>query len=162
MATPSAFTPVFMPGFTPSYSGQATNVPSQQTNSEDTAGSSTLPTSLYASLLSKLVTVLELDPCIALSGQQGRQALLTATNDFKFSLARAKELAAGLPGGELMLEEQDEIIEMLEAVKNGKKAQLEEFAGQVEAHKDARLILGKPPLPGIDVDMDSAASTPAS
>ena len=43
------------------------------------------------------------------------------TNDFKFSLARTKELATRLPGGELTLDEQDEIIQMLEAVRDGKK-----------------------------------------
>jgi hypothetical protein len=47
--------------------------------------------------------------------------LSNQTNDFKNALSRAKELAASLPGGELRIGEQDEIIEMLETLKNRKR-----------------------------------------
>lgn len=43
------------------------------------------------------------------------------TNDFKASLSRAKGLANALPGGELLIEEQDEVIAMLERLRDKKR-----------------------------------------
>lgn len=43
------------------------------------------------------------------------------TNDFKNALQRAKDLANGLPGGELVVEEQEEIIAMLERIREHNK-----------------------------------------
>lgn len=42
-------------------------------------------------------------------------------NEFNRDLLNAKENASALPGGELLVEEQDEIIEMLEQLKDRKK-----------------------------------------
>lgn len=42
-------------------------------------------------------------------------------NEFNRDLLNAKENALALPGGELLVEEQDEIIEMLEELKERKK-----------------------------------------
>ena len=42
------------------------------------------------------------------------------TKEFKDSLKEANEYATTLPGGELSVEEQDEIIEMLERLKERK------------------------------------------
>lgn len=43
------------------------------------------------------------------------------TNDLRDSLKEAKEAASSLPGGELSVEEQDEVIAMLERLKARKK-----------------------------------------
>ena len=42
-------------------------------------------------------------------------------NDFKQSLADARDGAGTLPGGELLIEEQEEIIGMLEGLKRRKQ-----------------------------------------
>ncbi|KAF8236950.1 hypothetical protein L208DRAFT_1390013 [Tricholoma matsutake] len=81
-----------------------------------------LPSSLYEGLLEKLVIVLELaQKNEGVVTPSAKQAILQATNDFKSALNRAKDLAANLPGGELRIEEQDEIIEMLETLKSRKR-----------------------------------------
>ena len=43
------------------------------------------------------------------------------TNGFKDAIAQAKSLTNALPGGELCLDEQDEVINMLERLKQSKK-----------------------------------------
>ena len=43
------------------------------------------------------------------------------TNDFKNSINQAKELALGLPGGEMLIEDQDEVIAMLEELRVRKR-----------------------------------------
>ncbi|KAF9044742.1 hypothetical protein BDZ89DRAFT_1058840 [Hymenopellis radicata] len=112
-----------------------------------------LPTSLYASLLGKLVTILELDPGTTAT-VQGRQALLQATNDFKSSLAHAKELAVNLPGGELKTSEQDDIINMLEGLKDRRRDQLAHFKSATKLdHVEEDIKMA---------DMDSTASTPTN
>lgn len=71
------------------------------------------------------------------STQQAKQALVQAvrfhgymcgcaahreqTNNFRDNLKEAKETASSLPGGELSVEEQDEVIAMLERLKARKK-----------------------------------------
>jgi len=46
---------------------------------------------------------------------------LLQTNDFKTAINQAKELAINLPGGELVIEEQDEVIEMLLKLRDRKQ-----------------------------------------
>ncbi|KAH8822331.1 hypothetical protein DL96DRAFT_1428069, partial [Flagelloscypha sp. PMI_526] len=75
---------------------------------------------LFSSLLIKLIAVVQLTK-EANGTPQSRQALLAATNDFRTSLASAKEYATLLPGGELVVEEQDDIIQMLETIKTAKQ-----------------------------------------
>jgi hypothetical protein len=106
----------------------------------------TFPVSLYASLLLKLAAVLEITQnAEGILTPAAKQALLqavrssalhellskidpfltfTQTNDFKSSMARAKEIALALPGGELGIEEQDQIIEMLEKLRDRKQSVL--------------------------------------
>lgn len=43
------------------------------------------------------------------------------TTDFKDALNRAKEIANSLPGGELLIEEQEEVIAMLERLRDKKR-----------------------------------------
>ncbi|KAA1468325.1 hypothetical protein DENSPDRAFT_457623 [Dentipellis sp. KUC8613] len=114
-----------------------------------------LQSSTFESLLPKLLTVLELTRRTELTGttQQSKQELLQATNDFKESLSRAKEMATVLPGGELLIEEQDEIIAMLERLKEKKRRQLAEFSEQelTTANHTQQ----------VQMEIDSTASTPA-
>ncbi|EPQ61149.1 hypothetical protein GLOTRDRAFT_113585 [Gloeophyllum trabeum ATCC 11539] len=112
----------------------------------------TLPVSSFDSLLLKLVNVLELSQRPeGTATHQARQALLQATNDFKDSLARARELADGLPGGELLIQEQDELIDMLQSLKEQKRQQLAAFSQKVFVTSKAG---------DSKMDLDSTASTP--
>jgi len=43
------------------------------------------------------------------------------TNDLKDAITQARSMINGLPGGELCLDEQDEVINMLERLKQAKK-----------------------------------------
>ena len=49
-------------------------------------------------------------------------SIVTQTNDLKDALSQAKSLINALPGGELCLDEQDEVINMLERLKQAKKS----------------------------------------
>ncbi|EGO19487.1 hypothetical protein SERLADRAFT_442964 [Serpula lacrymans var. lacrymans S7.9] len=92
---------------------------------------------------------------VALEGTatpQAKQALLHATNDFKSTLNQAKELANVLPGGEMLVDEQDDVIEVLERIREHKRQQLVEFASRALTS----------PAQGVSAKMeiDSTASTP--
>ncbi|KAK0473845.1 hypothetical protein EDD18DRAFT_1342782 [Armillaria luteobubalina] len=105
-----------------------------------------LPSSLYQTLITKLVVVLDLvQQSEGITTPQAKQALLHATNDFRNAVGDARRRAGDLPGGEMMLGEQDEVIAMLTLVRDGKRRQLRQFSAFV--------------LPD-DMDLDSAASTP--
>ncbi|TFK57705.1 hypothetical protein OE88DRAFT_1620038 [Heliocybe sulcata] len=81
-----------------------------------------LPVAAFESLILKLLNVLEMTQRPeGTSTHQAKQTLLQATNEFKESLSHAKELAHGLPGGELLIQEQDELINMLEQLKERKR-----------------------------------------
>jgi hypothetical protein len=43
------------------------------------------------------------------------------TNEFKGALAQAKDLVTSLPGGELLINDQDEVIRMLETLRDRKR-----------------------------------------
>ncbi|KAH7919964.1 hypothetical protein BV22DRAFT_835241 [Leucogyrophana mollusca] len=111
-----------------------------------------LPSALFQSLLTKLAAVLELtqktDGTVT---PQAKQALLQSTNEFKNTLSQAKEYANTLPGGELLIEEQDEVINMLERLREHKRLQLVQFATR-PATLDA----------SVKMEVDSTASTPVS
>ncbi|KAH6905839.1 hypothetical protein BKA70DRAFT_1152426 [Coprinopsis sp. MPI-PUGE-AT-0042] len=122
-----------------------------------TSVSTSIPSALYETLLLKLTTVLEItrESEGVKVNVEARQRLLTATNDFKNSLLRAKELAENIPGGEFTVEEQDEVVKMLEVLRDRKKARLEQFSARTLAssahgygHSDAKM------------EVDSVASTP--
>ncbi|OSD05772.1 hypothetical protein PYCCODRAFT_1465103 [Trametes coccinea BRFM310] len=113
-------------------------------------------TSLYESLLLKLANVVELaTQDQGASTPQAKQALVRSTKDFKESVREAREYAAGLPGGEMSVQEQDEVIEMLERLKERKRRQLAEFAETVSGISTAK------PKPDLKMEVDSNASTPA-
>jgi len=119
-----------------------------------------LPISSFDILLQKLVVVLELSSSGGELTPQGRQALLQATNDLKDALNQAKSLINALPGGELCLDEQDEVIDMLEHLKGAKKAQLEQLSQYVPSGSAS----DSPATDAKDVTMeiDSTASTPGA
>ncbi|KDR68726.1 hypothetical protein GALMADRAFT_256548 [Galerina marginata CBS 339.88] len=127
------------------------------------------PISLYEELLPKLVAVLELtQQTTGISNPQTKQKLLQAvivlssesfvahsfrqTNNFKNAIAQAKDFAINLPGGELLIEEQDDVIEMLETLKERKRAQLAAFA--------ARKVTSTSFAHDLKMEIDSVASTP--
>ena len=102
--------------------------------------SNPLPVALYQGLLDKLVAILEL---VQTSNDaltvQNKQALFqavrrvcarrtfkctdhhTQTTTFKNTLAQARELGIALPGGEMLTQEQDEVIAMLEELRDRKR-----------------------------------------
>ncbi|KAI8983336.1 hypothetical protein BD414DRAFT_418561 [Trametes punicea] len=110
-------------------------------------------TSLYESLLLKLANIVEL----ATQDQgtftpQAKQALVRSTKDFKDSVKEAHEYATTLPGGELSVEEQDEVIDMLEKLKERKRRQLAGFAERVNNISTSQQ--------DVKMELDSTASTP--
>ncbi|KAI0662378.1 hypothetical protein C8Q70DRAFT_1051025 [Cubamyces menziesii] len=113
-------------------------------------------TSLYESLILKLANVVEL----ATQDQgaftpQAKQALVRSTKDFKESVREAHQYATTLPGGELSVEEQDEVIDMLEKLKERKRRQLAEFAEKVSTISSSQQDTS------LKMEVDSTASTPA-
>ncbi|PFH48226.1 hypothetical protein AMATHDRAFT_150420 [Amanita thiersii Skay4041] len=118
--------------------------------------SNALPAELYQSLFKKLAVVLELtqkpDGVVT---PQAKQALLQAANEYKNTLTQAKELAMNLPGGEMCIEDQDEVIEMLEEIRRRKKNMLERFSQRP-------LVSTTNFTANIKMEIDSTASTPTN
>ncbi|KAK7034758.1 hypothetical protein VNI00_012165 [Paramarasmius palmivorus] len=116
----------------------------------------TLPTALFQNLLSKLVTILELTQNPeGIATPQGKQAILQATNDFKASLMQAKELAGGLPGGDLLIEDQDDVIDMLMTLRDRKREQLVDFSNRATL-----VATASTDTTDMKMEIDSMASTP--
>ncbi|RDX43951.1 hypothetical protein OH76DRAFT_1360466 [Lentinus brumalis] len=112
-------------------------------------------TSLYGSLTLKLANVVELatqDQGTNLT-PHAKQTLVRATREYKDSVKDAIGYATSLPGGELSVEEQDEVIEMLEKLKERKRKQLAEFADRVGNISSSQANL--------KMEVDSISSTPA-
>jgi len=117
--------------------------------------STIFPISLFEELLPKIVEVLELiQQTAGLTSQQAKQKLLQSTNAFKNAISQAKDIAVKLPGGELTIEQQDEIIRLLERLRELKRVQLAEFA--------SKNVVAKPSTGQFKMEVDSLASTPAS
>ncbi|KAF9530741.1 hypothetical protein CPB83DRAFT_892381 [Crepidotus variabilis] len=113
------------------------------------------PVTLYEELLPKLVDVLELtQKTDGIANPQSKQKLLQATNTFKNAIAQAKEFSNNLRGGELTIEEQDDVIQLLETLRERKRAQLRDFASRTATTKTTGMLM--------DMELDSVASTPAS
>ncbi|TBU26356.1 hypothetical protein BD311DRAFT_667813 [Dichomitus squalens] len=111
-------------------------------------------TALFESLTLKLTNVVEL----ATQDQgpltpQARQTLVRSTKEFKDALKEAHDYATTLPGGDHSVEEQDEVIEMLEKLKERKRCQLAEFADRVGRISSSQV--------NMNMEVDSTASTPA-
>ncbi|KAG9310339.1 hypothetical protein JVU11DRAFT_9470 [Chiua virens] len=85
----------------------------------ETSQDAAVPTRLFASIIPNLIIVLEhTQSAQGVVTPQTKQALLQATNDFKNTLAQAKDYGAALPGGDLNFQEQNELILMLEKLRN--------------------------------------------
>ncbi|KAF8592027.1 hypothetical protein K439DRAFT_1626531 [Ramaria rubella] len=83
----------------------------------------------FNALLPALVGVLETSQ--QHDGLASKQTLLNSTNGFKDILTKAKQLATSLPGGDMSLSDQDEVIYMLEKLRDHKRAQLALFSQQI-------------------------------
>ncbi|KAK0207935.1 hypothetical protein DFS33DRAFT_393992 [Desarmillaria ectypa] len=102
-------------------------------------GCMALLSSLYQSLITKLVVVLDLvQQSEGITTPQAKQSLLHATNDFRNAVANARRLALDLPGGDLLVREQDEAIMMLTQLRDGKRRQLHQFPA---AEDDNNMVL---------------------
>ena len=100
------------------------------------------------------------------------------TNDFKESISHAKDLANALPGGELNADEQDEIIAMLEEMRDHKRyaAAVPEMCPLLAEYRPCRRQLaefsaravstgyggGGGEEQEIKMEVDSTASTPGA
>jgi len=94
-----------------------------------------LPTENFEILLPRLITILELvQQSNASQIGQHRLLISQATNDLKEHLRKAKEIVDGLPGGDMLIEDQDEVIAMLEKMRDQKRAQLEYFSQLVNSN----------------------------
>lgn len=105
-------------------------------------------------IVPKLIAVLEHTQVSGINlTQQTKEALLQATNDYKNVLLQARKYAATLPGGELNAEDQEELIAMLERLRDHKKQQLAEFSERVSSMLSS--------VESERVEIDSTASTPS-
>jgi len=87
------------------------------------------PDPVFESILEKLVRTIEITQrSESTLNSQARQALFQSTTEVKEGLAKAKRLANSLPGGELLIEEQNEVIDMLEKLRDLKQAQIGSFS----------------------------------
>ncbi|TFK71734.1 hypothetical protein BDN72DRAFT_856031 [Pluteus cervinus] len=112
-----------------------------------------LPTALYEGLLKKLVDIIDLvHKGEGATTPQAKQALRNATNELRASFTQAKDIAINLPGGEMLVEEQDDVLEMLTKLRNQKREQLIQFMN--------RSILSSSANVESKMDIDSMASTP--
>ncbi|CAL1696743.1 unnamed protein product [Somion occarium] len=111
-----------------------------------------MSTALYEGLLPKLTAIIALlcESDIS-SSPQNRQALIKVISEFKDGIAQAKNAATNLAGGQLTIEEQDGIIEMLETMKNTQHALLQASLQDITSSPSTG--------PG-DMQVDSTASTP--
>ncbi|KAJ7250297.1 hypothetical protein C8J57DRAFT_1239274 [Mycena rebaudengoi] len=117
-------------------------------------GTNPLPAALFESLLLRLAAVLELtQKPEGTVTPQAKQAVLYATNEFKNALNQAKELAQNLPGGELLIEEQLDVLEMLTELRDRKRQQLAEFSARALSASSVSAVDHR-------MEIDSMASTP--
>ncbi|KAI0005327.1 hypothetical protein BJV74DRAFT_880606 [Russula compacta] len=132
--------------------------------------SETLPSSAFQSLLPKLLTILQVTQRPeGTSNARNKQDLLQAVQAFREALNHARSLATALPGGELLVEEQDEIIAMLERLREKKRSQLREFSDKVIDTKAVGYCVppqytgaaGAAAGSNAQIEVDSNASTPA-
>ncbi|KAL1700111.1 hypothetical protein EV121DRAFT_214861 [Schizophyllum commune] len=112
---------------------------------------SAVPASLYEGLMPKLANVLELSQRPeGITTNEAKGAILDATNDFKLTLARAKEFAVAMPGGESVVEDQDQVLKMLTQLRDKKREQLAQFSTRSLASHYTK------------TDVDSTASSPGA
>ena len=114
-------------------------------------------------------TRLDRDDKLSGGGGTVRHVCTPQIQAFREALNRARSLARALPGGELHIEEQDEIIAMLERLREKKRSQLREFLDKVIDTKAAGYRVpqyasvagGGAGGSNVQMEVDSNASTPA-
>jgi len=120
-----------------------------------------LPSSAFESLLPKLLTILRVAQLPeGTTNVRNKQDLLQAIQAFREAMNHARDVAGALPGGELLVEEQDEIITMLERLRAKKRSQLQAFSDKVidtRGYDVPQYGAGQNP----QMEVDSNASTPA-
>ncbi|KAL1747354.1 hypothetical protein HDZ31DRAFT_32257 [Schizophyllum fasciatum] len=120
-------------------------------NGQPEQSKSAVPASLYEGLMPKLANVLELSQRPeGTTTTAAKRAILDATNDFKLTLSRAKEFAVTLPGGESVVEDQDQVLSMLTQLRDRKREQLAQFSARSSTTSQYTTLM----------NLDSTASTP--
>lgn len=121
----------------------------------------TLPSSAFESLLPKLLTILQVTQRPeGTTNARNKQDLLQAIQAFREAMNHARDVAGALPGGELLIEEQNEIIAMLERLRTKKRLQLQDFSDKAigtKGHNVPQYSDSQNP----QMEVDSNASTPA-
>jgi hypothetical protein len=105
---------------------------------------------------------------------RNKQDLLQAIQAFREALNNARSTASALPGGEMLIEEQEDIIAMLERLREKKRLQLRDFSDKVIDTKAAGHCVPPQYAAGAaggasgggtgsnaQMEVDSNASTPA-
>ncbi len=87
-------------------------------------------------------------------------------------MSQARELASNLPGGELVIEEQEQIVQMLEQLRDRKKYRSCRYIFCLSTHLSCRNLLARfsqqpltsvvKPTASIKMEIDSTASTPTA
>ncbi|GJE99563.1 hypothetical protein PsYK624_158300 [Phanerochaete sordida] len=114
-----------------------------------------MSTTLFSNLLPNIVNVLEVVTESELGTNPDlKKKLVQASNTLRDDFGRAKEAAINLEGGDISLEEQEEIAEMLKGLIARKRLVLRNFARDIDTKAAA-------PEVKMDIDLDSTASTPA-
>ncbi|KIO26798.1 hypothetical protein M407DRAFT_243604 [Tulasnella calospora MUT 4182] len=104
-----------------------------------------LPISAFESLQPALIKVLKAVHDAGDSDEvQHRLAIATATNELKERIVEAKTLIDALPGGEMLIEHQDEVIKALEQLKAQKTEHLIKFTSLGTAKSE--LTAGSTPM----------------
>ncbi|KAN0138580.1 hypothetical protein V8E53_003568 [Lactarius tabidus] len=121
----------------------------------------TLPSSAFETLLPKLLTILQVTQRPeGTTNARNKQDLLQAIQAFREAMNHARDVAGALPGGEFLIEEQNEIITMLERLRTKKRLQLQDFSDKAidtKGHNVPQYGAGQNP----QMEVDSNASTPA-
>ncbi|PAV22215.1 hypothetical protein PNOK_0217200 [Pyrrhoderma noxium] len=121
--------------------------------------SSSFPDPVFESLLDKLAHTLEVAQKLDMEQNiETRQQLFQATTDFKNSLAKAKEIANTLPGGEMLVSEQNDVIAMLETLRDMKRSQLSQFSSQSLSVSNTGTGISADEQ--MKIEIDSTASSP--
>ncbi|QRV72776.1 RNA polymerase II transcription mediator complex subunit 9 [Ceratobasidium sp. AG-Ba] len=79
----------------------------------------------FEALLPSIVAILQTtQPQPSSNAQTQRQEIAKATLALRSQLAHARDIVDALPGGEMLLEHQHEVIAMLKEMRNARRAQL--------------------------------------
>ncbi|KAI0697018.1 hypothetical protein BC835DRAFT_1413916 [Cytidiella melzeri] len=118
-----------------------------------------MPSTVYEGLLQEVAAVLDVvnELTAAQSSTEIRRKLVQTTNALKHDTLVAREGANNLQGGELSIEDQEDIIDTLEKLKARKKATLNKFSDEMTRAPQAVIN-----SESASVEVDSTASTPAA